>query len=319
MEFFDYDINVDVIGFGALNVDKLHIVENIACKDEESFIKSQKNTPGGSAANTIIGLAKLGCSSSIIGKIAEDEDGDLIELNLAKNGVYTNNLIYADDGNSGKVLGFVDKDGERCLYVDPGVNDDIVLNEINLLNIINCKIMHYTSFVGDSFKTQIELLNKLGDNTLLSFDPGRLYVQKGLKELKPILDKTDILLINEIELRLLYEEYYKTIDCVDSLSIKEIAIHILDEGIKTVVVKKGSEGVFAINSNEECDVGTYECEVVDTTGAGDSFNSGFLYGMLNEYSLEKSCKIGNWVASKSIEGFGMEKFPSLKDLNEFIN
>lgn len=179
--------------------------------------------------------------------------------------------------------------------------------------------MHYTSFVGDSFKTQIELLDKLNDNTLLSFDPGMLYVQKGLKELKPILDKTDILLINENELRLLYEDYYKAIDCADELSVKEIAVHILDEGIQTVVVKKGSEGVFAITDSEECDVGTYECGVVDTTGAGDSFNSGFLYGKLNGYSLEESCKIGNWVASKAIEGFGMEKFPNLKDLKEFIN
>ena len=78
---------------------------------------------------------------------------------------------------------------------------EMIANEINLLNLSKCKIMHYTSFVGDSFKTQIELLDKLNDNTLLSFDPGMLYVQKGLKELKPILDKTDILLINENELR----------------------------------------------------------------------------------------------------------------------
>lgn len=109
--------------------------------DEESFIKSQKDTPGGSAANTVIGLARLGCPTSIIGKIAEDDDGDLIELNLAMNEVYTNNLIYADKGNTGKVLGFVDEKGERCLYVDPGVNDEIVLDEINLLNLSKCKIM----------------------------------------------------------------------------------------------------------------------------------------------------------------------------------
>ncbi len=71
-----------------------------------------------------------------------------------------------------------------------------------------------------------------------------LYVQKGLKELKPILDKTDILLINENELRLLYEDYYKAIDCADELSVKEIAVHILDEGIQTVVVKKKVLKVF---------------------------------------------------------------------------
>lgn len=310
MEIFDNDINAEIIGFGALNVDKLYSVENIVSADEESFIKSETDTPGGSAANTIVGLARLGCDVSLIGKIAEDEDGDLIEYNLAVNGVYTNNLIYSETGSTGKCLGFVDKNGERCLYISPGVNDDIQVGEINLLNIMRCKIMHYTSFVGDSFNAQIDLLPKLSDETLLSFDPGMLYVQKGFDELKPILDRTNILLINESELRLLCNN--------SNASIKELAINFLDLGIETIVVKQGSNGVFAMNAQGECQVDAFECDVVDTTGAGDSFNSGFLYSFLKGYDLEKSCRIGNWVASKAIEGYGMEKFPSLKELEEFF-
>ena len=310
MEIFDNDLNAEVIGFGALNVDKLYSVENIASKDEESFIKGETDTPGGSAANTMVGLSRLGCSTSIIGKIAEDDDGDLIEYNLAINGIYTNNLIYSETGATGKCLGFVDSNGERCLYIDPGVNDEIRLDEINPLNIMRCKIMHYTSFVGDSFNTQIELLDLLNKECILSFDPGMLYVQKGFDELKPILDRTDILLINESELRLLCNN--------NESSLKELAIGFLDMGIETVVIKQGSKGVFAMNNNETCEVKSYKCDVVDTTGAGDSFNSGFLYSYLKGYDLEKSCQIGNWVASKAIEGFGMEKFPSLKDLEDFF-
>ncbi|WP_298501230.1 carbohydrate kinase family protein [uncultured Methanobrevibacter sp.] len=310
MEILDNDLNAEIIGFGALNVDKLYSVEDIVSADEESFIKDETDTPGGSAANTIVGLARLGCDTSIIGKIAEDEDGDLIEYNLAINGVYTNNLIYSETGSTGKCLGFVDKNGERCLYISPGVNDDIKIGEINPLNIMRCKIMHYTSFVGDSFNTQIELLEKLSKQTLLSFDPGMLYVQKGFEELKPILERTDILLINESELRLL---------CNNSdSSIKQLAVNFLDLGIETVVVKQGSSGVYATNGTQECQVDSYECNVVDTTGAGDSFNSGFLYSVLKGFDLEKSCMIGNWVASKAIEGFGMEKFPSLKELEDFF-
>ena len=310
MEIFDNDLNAEVIGFGALNVDKLYSVENIASKDEESFIKGETDTPGGSAANTMVGLSRLGCSTSIIGKIAEDDDGDLIEYNLAINGIYTNNLIYSETGATGKCLGFVDSNGERCLYIDPGVNDEIRLDEINPLNIMRCKIMHYTSFVGDSFNTQIELLDLLNKECILSFDPGMLYVQKGFDELKPILDRTDILLINESELRLLCNN--------NESSLKELAIGFLDMGIETVVIKQGSKGVFAMNNNETCEVESYKCDVVDTTGAGDSFNSGLLYSYLKGYDLEKSCQIGNWVASKAIEGFGMEKFPSLKDLEDFF-
>ena len=311
MEIFDNDLNAEIIGFGALNVDKLYSVENLVSKDEETFIKSETSTPGGSASNTIIGLSRLGCSTSIIGKIAEDEDGELIEYNLAINGVYTNNLIYSEEGSTGKCLGFVDSTGERCLYIDSGVNDEIKIDEINPLNIMRCKIMHYTSFVGDSFNTQIELLEKINKQTKLSFDPGMLYVQKGFDALKPILDRTDILLINEKELRLLCNN--------NNSSIKELAIEFLDLGIETVVVKRGSKGVFAVTNQQSCMVQAFDCEVVDTTGAGDSFNSGFLYAYLKGYDLEKSCKIGNWVASKSIEGFGMEKFPSLKDLEDFLN
>ena len=248
--------------------------------------------------------------TSIIGKIAEDDEGDLIEYNLAVNGVYTNNLIYSESGSTGKCIGFVDKNGERCLYISPGVNDDIKIGEINPLNIMRCKIMHYTSFVGDSFNTQIELLEKLSKETLLSFDPGMLYVEKGFDELKPILERTDILLINESELRLLCNNDYD--------DLKELTLGLLDLGIDTVVVKQGSKGVFAINNSQECFVEAYECEVVDTTGAGDSFNSGFLYSFLKGYDLEKSCQIGNWVASKAIQGFGMEKFPTAKELEEFF-
>ena len=155
MEIYDNDLNAEIIGFGALNVDRLYSVDKIVSHDEESFITDETDTPGGSAANTIVGLARLGCSTSIIGKIAEDDEGDLIEYNLAVNGVYTNNLIYSESGSTGKCIGFVDKNGERCLYISPGVNDDIKIGEINPLNIMRCKIMHYTAFVGESVNTQI--------------------------------------------------------------------------------------------------------------------------------------------------------------------
>ncbi len=313
MEILDNDIDVDVIGFGALNLDKLHRVESIACKDQESFISSQKDTPGGSAANTIIGLSKLNKKTSIIGKIGEDEAGDVIELNLAMNKVYTNNLIYSEKGNTGQVLGFVDKDGQRALYVDPGVNDEIAIGEINPRNINTCKIMHYTSFVGDkSLEAQIQLLEKLNEDILLSFDPGMLYVKRGFDDISPILKRTNILLMNEQEFRLLVEDY-------DENSIEDLAIKFFSTNdIDTVVIKQGSNGVFAINENEECHVDVFPCDVIDTTASGDSFNSGFLYGVLNDYKLSECCKIGNFVASKAIEGYGMENFPKESDIKEIL-
>ena len=322
MEIFDNDLNAEVIGFGALNVDKLYSVENIVGADEESFIKSEIDTPGGSAANTIIGLSKLGCSTSYIGKIADDEEGDLLEYNLMINNVYLTNLIYADEGNSGKVLGFVSDAGDRALYVDPGVNDEITIDEINPLNVNACKILHYTSFVGDSFYAQKELLKTLGDNIVLSFDPGMLYVKKGVEELKEILERTNILLINESELKILFEDYYnEKLNLSDDaeLSFRDLAVHVRDDGIDTVVVKRGSDGAYAINKkDEEVKIPAFECEAIDTTAAGDSFNSGFLYSYLKGYDLAKSCIIANWVASKSVQAIGISGLPNLKELEEFM-
>ena len=320
-----YDaINVDVIGFGALNVDKLYKVGHIAEIDGESFIKGEEESPGGSAANTIIGLSKLGCSTSYIGKIADDEEGDLLEYNLMINDVYLTNLIYADSGNSGKVLGFVSDAGDRALYVDPGVNDEITIDEINPLNVNACKILHYTSFVGDSFNAQKELqkelLPLLADKIVLSFDPGMLYAKKGVGELKEILERTDILLINEGELKILFEDYYKEKLGTDGeLSFRDLAVNIRNEGIDTVVVKRGAEGAYAINKkDEEVKIPAFKCEAVDTTAAGDSFNAGFLYSYLKGYDLAKSCTIANWVASKSVQAIGISGLPNLDELEDFI-
>ena len=317
-----YDaINVDVIGFGALNVDKLYRVGHIAEIDGESFIKGEEQSPGGSAANTIIGLSKLGCSTSYIGKIADDEEGDLLEYNLMVNNVYLTNLIYADSGNSGKVLGFVSDEGDRALYVDPGVNDEITIDEINPLNVNACKILHYTSFVGDSFNAQKELLNVLGDDIVLSFDPGMLYVKKGVIELKEILERTNILLINENELKILFEDYYKEkLSVSKDLTFRDLAVFIRDDGIDTVVVKRGENGVYAINKDDdEVKAPAFKCEAVDTTAAGDSFNAGFLYSYLKGYDLAKSCVIANWVASRSVQAIGISGLPNLEELEEFIS
>lgn len=320
-EIFYDAMDLDVIGFGALNVDKLYNVASIAEVDGESFITGEENSPGGSAANTIIGLSKLGCSTSYIGKIANDEEGDLLEYNLMSNNVYLTNLIYADEGNSGKVLGFVSEKGERALYVDPGVNDEITMDEINLMNINKAKILHYSSFVGDSFNAQKELLKKINDDVILSFDPGMIYVEKGIGELKEILERTNILLINENELKILFEEDYRknnnlTID--KNLTFRDLAVFARDNYIDTVVVKRGEIGAYAINKDDvEVKVPAFKCKAIDTTAAGDSFNSGFLYSYLRGYDLAKSCTIANWIASKSVQAIGVSGQPSLEDLKRF--
>lgn len=309
----------EVIGFGALNVDQLYLVDKIASKDEESFIKNNQSACGGSAANTIIGLSKLGIKTSYIGKIANDKEGLMLLRNLQKEDVDTSNIIKVKDGSSGVLMGFVDVEGERALYVNPGVNDDIKFADLDLSSINSSKMIHLSSFVGDSFIAQNDLIDHLDDSVILSFDPGAIYVDKGFKSLEKILKRTNIYLTNEIELKTLFKS-------LDDFNVnkrnfyEDAANYLIDFGIETVVVKRGSKGVFAADEigsiREDC----FKVNCVDSTGAGDSFNSGFLYSKLKGYSLKKSCIVANWIASKSIQKVGAANFNiSIEELDRIID
>src|SRR5512136_715358 len=107
----------DVIGFGALNVDKLFHVNAIAHAEEERFVKNFTEAAGGSAANTIVGLAKLNCRTGFLGKVAEDKEGKLLIDDFAREGVDLNGIIRSKVGRTGTVMGFVDQEGQRALYV----------------------------------------------------------------------------------------------------------------------------------------------------------------------------------------------------------
>lgn len=296
----------DVVGFSALNVDKLFKVNKIAGADEEGFIIDCEEACGGSAANTIVGLARLDCKVGFIGKVAEDREGKLLIEDFCKEGVDVDGIIRVKKGRSGAVMGFVDPKGERALYVDPGVNDTIDLNEINKEHVFQTKFLHLTSFVGEkSFQAQKKLVELLPKAVKISLDPGELYARKGLTTLESLIRRTFVLMPNQNELRLLTnkEGYEKS------------AEFLLEKGVNIVAVKLGNKGCYVTNGKESHKIETFKVKVVDTTGAGDAFCAGFLYGLINGKSLYECGRIGNFVASRCIMKIGGRPgLPIIKDL-----
>lgn len=298
---------LDVIGFGALNVDKLYNVNKITHEDEEAFITDFSQFCGGSAANTIIGLSRLGMKTGFIGKISRDPEGNLLLKNLKKENVNTDGIIIEEKGRSGNVLGFVDKKGQRALYVDPGVNDSIDISEVKLEYIESSKVLHLTSFVGNSVKAQEGVLDRIGDDITVSLDPGRIYAERGTDFLKNILNRTDIMLINEEELKYLTGNKYKTFE--------ERAKVLEEYNIDTVVVKIGEKGSYIKDHDEYHYIKPYDVNCKDTTGAGDAFNAGFLFGLIKGKKIRESGEIGNYVASCCIQELGSTKgLPDLSGL-----
>jgi ribokinase len=296
----------DVVGFGALNLDKLFKVNILAKKEEEGAVLDFKESAGGSAANTVVGLARLELKTGFIGKVAADSEGKFLLDDFRKENVDINGITVSDKGRSGAVMGFIDPKGDRALYVDPGVNDQIDFKDINLDYVSGTEFLHLSSFVGEKpFKAQKQLIEQLS-SVKISFDPGAIYARKGLEALKPIIRRSYVMFPNGIEVKLLTGQDYR-----------EGAKTFIKLGADLVAVKLGKRGCYVTDGKQSHLIEAYNVEVVDTTGAGDAFCSGFLYGLIKRKNLYECGKLGNFVASRCISKMGARTgLPRLEDLKD---
>jgi len=294
----------DVVCFGALNVDKLCKVSRIAKADEESEILNFEESPGGSAANTAVGLARLGVKTGYIGKVAKDREGDFLLDSFRKEGVNTDGIVVSKAGRSGTVMGFVDQRGERALYLNPEVNNSLEFGEINPKYAADAEYLHLTSFAGQKpFDAQKKLVASL-PNVKMTLDPGMIYARKGWARLEPLVKKCFAVFPNRGELRILTGKEYR-----------EGAEILLREGVKIVAVKLGSKGCYVTDGKENHLVKPYEVKVVDSTGAGDAFCAGFLYGLLKGKTLRECGLLSNFVASRVLTRMGARSgLPRMEDL-----
>ncbi len=297
---------VEVVGLGALNIDKVYKVERIANPGEEVFIIDEHISPGGSAANTIYALAKFGVKSGFIGIVGNDYYSNLIIEEFKKVGVDTSKIKRVN-GKCGEVICLVDKSGERCLYVNPGVNNLLEINDDDIEYINKAKILHMSSFVSNKqLEEKKRILKRI--RAKISFAPGHVYVEKGLKEIYDILERTHILFLNKSEAEKLTGRNYR-----------EAAKSLLNIGPEIVVITLGSEGCYVLTEKEEFYSPAFNVKPVDTTGAGDAFAAGFLFGIIKGYDLKTSARIANKVASLCIQKYGArEGIPSKEELEKFF-
>jgi ribokinase len=142
---------------------------------------------------------------------------------------------------------------------------------------------------------------------MVGFDPGALYARKGLAALGSIVERTFVLMPNAGELELL----------TGTADYRKGAEAMLKRGVKAVAVKLGSRGCYVTDGKRGYNVEAFKVSVVDTTGAGDAFCAGFLYGLIRHKSLEECGRIGNFVASRCITEMGARiGLPKLEDLKK---
>lgn len=315
--------NMEAVGVGALNIDRHYVVERIL-EDGESEVKKVFSAPGGSAANTIYGLARLGIKTGFCGVVGDDKEGELIIEHFRRVGVDTEQIRVKPGISTGSVICLSDDLGHRSLYVVPGANSLPGAAFLDEAYINNTRLIHFSSFAGDEqLGFLISLTKRVRPETKLSFAPGALYATKGLEILAPIIGRSEVLFLNR-------EEIIK----LTGKDIKSGAAACLEMGCHIVVVTLGSGimidigyGASQRTITASCYLKSFEEEhyiepvrttspCLGSTGAGDAFAAGFLYGLLKGKSLRECGKLGTVVALSSISRLGArEGLPTSDELD----
>jgi len=314
---------MDVVGFGALNVDLIYEVDLASLgieagrerkgsyEDFEKLLgllntkgKLKAKSGGGSAANTIYALAKMGFSTGYVGKVGKDEEGEFLLRELMEMGVDVSKIKR--DGKSGLCIALSDKKGERSILVFPYANDELSYSEVDLDYLNEAKFVHITSFLGDKpFQAQKRIAKEI--NTRISFNPGEPHMRRGIEELTPILERTFILFSSQKEIEMLTKKDYKR-------GTKTL----LGYGIKIAICTLGEKGSYILSRDEELEIPTEKVKVMDTTGAGDVYAAGFLAGLLKGFSLSECANLGTKVAGQSIKGYGRQRYPDANFLQSAL-
>ena len=337
---------VRVIGFGALNIDELYRVQSVLL-DDETPIKQHKTAPGGSAANTIYGLAKLGIDTGFVGTVGSDKAGRLLLQEFKSIGTDCSQIKIKKRTETGSVLGLTDSYGKRALYVAPGANSLLRKADLSSDYFAQAELIHLSSFVDDrQFELQKWVVSNLPPHVKISFTPGAIYTRKGLTALEPILSKIAILFANESEIEELTgtqfraaARYFLNKGCqivvitlgkkeYQPISKSQLTLEFTEEKAISVHrintrVANGNETKwylfrsYVADTNNEYFIETWAEYGKDTTGAGDAFAAGFLYGLLSDKNLEECGHLGEIVAQFSISKIGArEGLPTLTELSQ---
>lgn len=259
-----------------------------------SQIKNSVLVPGGSACNTIVGLAKLGAKTAFISKIGEDELGKRFIAHLNETGVESE-LLYSKKA-TGSVLAAVTPDAERTMFTYLGASDDLGVDDITPALFDGVSLFYiegYRAYNAPCFKKALQLAKKSGALTAVDF--GAFGV---VQDCRPLFDElfqeklVDIIIANEDE-------------ALAYTGVPEAeALAVLASKAPIAVVKLGKRGALISKEGQTVSVDALSVKAIDTTGAGDLWAAGFLHAYLKGESIATCGEWASLVASEVVQVMG---------------
>jgi len=270
--------------------------------DEKEFknlltnLKIEKTVSGGSVANSIVGLSQLGDKVGFIGKVSDDNFGSKYEDGLKKENVEYFYSKKKEELPTGTCLILVTPDSERTMCTFLGTAGKINENDVSSEAIKRSEIIFLEGYLWDEGEPKKAFDKAINNANKVAMSLSDLFCVDRHKPhfLNLVKNKLDITFANEQEITSL----------IDAKNFNEV-IDFSKQLNKLVVVTRGEKGAVAINGEEifECDV-KKNLEIVDLTGAGDLFASGFLHGIINKMSIKECLIKGTELSSKIIQKIG---------------
>lgn len=314
-------IKYDVICSGAALVDMVAKVERHPLDDDEIFVSDLTLLSGGAAANTAYACAKIGLASAFLGKLGENdvfgrkiiEDFNEVKVNTAL-------IKYSKKYGTGSAFVALNKKGDRRIYAHSGAANYLSKKDVLEQELKATKVIFLSSLKNlDPFIEATTIGRK--NNITVILNPGMLIIDQGLESIIKLLEKIDIFILSQREFTTLLNITKE----LDEKIIVEKAKSLLECGIKVLVITMGEKGAFLLTDKESELISSAKVnQVIDTTGAGDAFSAGFIYGYVKNLSyafedLKRNVKIGNLVAGKCIQKLGARNgIPTSEQLKQIL-
>ncbi len=270
--------------------------------DENEFknllknLKIEKTVSGGSVANSIVGLSQLGNKVGFIGKVSDDLFGSKYEEGLKKEKVEYFYSKKKEELPTGTCLILVTPDSERTMCTFLGTAGKINENDVSYDAIKKSEIVFLEGYLWDEGEPKKAFDKAINNAKTVAMSLSDLFCVDRHKPhfLELVKNKLDIIFANEQEI----------ISLIEAKNFREV-LDFSKQVNKLIVITRGEKGAVAINGKEvfECDI-QKNLQIIDLTGAGDLFASGFLHGYINKYSIKESLEKGTEMSSKIIQRMG---------------
>ncbi len=264
---------------------------------------------GGSAGNTVAGLASFGGRAAYIGRVADDAFGKVFAHDLRSLGVHFESPIAADGLPTGRCLVIVTPDADRtmCTYLGAGAELDVSYVDEALIEA--AAVTYLEGYVWDpppakdAVRRAAEIAHRADNRVALTLSDPFCVERHRAEFLELVEHNVDILFANEDEITKLYE-----VDTFDE------ALHRVRGHCEIAALTRGASGSVIVAGDDVHVIDAHPTKVVDTTGAGDLYAAGFLYGFTHGHDLATSGRLASLAAAEVISHLGARPAQALAEL-----